>query len=223
MNAPARMPALHAAVFVGVLSLYLASPSTAQQRRLEVTGFIGGLSVTHDLGSNSDIYLEATGEGEKLSFGKYLGFRVAYMFSRIIGVEGGYSRGTNSYTYSVDDNELGNVALGEQFDVKQTTYGGNVIVQYPFDNGVIPYGTAGFGRWNQYPENPIAGFEDGVTSNDINLGGGVRYFFEAQDLPWLGVRFDFRYHMVSEGLAFDGNEASPRFTEYSFGAVFRPF
>ncbi len=116
---------------VGLMSLCLSTWGAAQERRLEVTGFLGGLSVTQDLGTSSNIYLEATGEGQNVDFGKYLGIRVAFMITRIIGIEGGYSQGTNSYTYSVDDNEVGNVDLGEQFDVKQSNFSGNVLIQYP--------------------------------------------------------------------------------------------
>jgi len=42
-------------------------------------------------------------------------------------------------------------------------------------------------------------------------------------LPWLGARFDFRYHFITSGLAFEGNEVSPRHTELTFGVVIRPF
>ena len=215
--------ALRTVALFGLMSLGLPTWGTAQERRLEITGFMGGLSVTQDLGTSSNIYLEAVGEGENVNFGKYLGIRVAFMITRIIGIEGGYSQGTNSYTYSVDDNELGNVELGEQFDVKQSNFSGNVLIQYPFDNGFIPYGTVGFGRHTQNPEKTIAGIEDVVNGNDINYGGGVRYFLEGPNLPWLGFRFDLRFHRVSNGLAFEGNEVSPRFTEMTLGVVLRPF
>ncbi len=62
-----------------------------------------------------------------------------------------------------------------------------------------------------------------MNGNDINFGGGVRYFLEGPNLPWLGFRFDFRWHRVSNGLVFEGNEVSPRFTEMSLGVVLRPF
>jgi hypothetical protein len=215
--------ALPTVALVGLMSLCLSTWGTAQERRLEVTGFLGGLSVTQDLGSSSNVYLEAVGEGQNVSFGKYLGLRVAFMISSIIGIEGSYSQGTNSYTYSVDDNEIGDVDLGEQFDVKQSNFSGNVLIQYPFDNGFIPYGTVGFGRHSQNPEKAIEGIEDVVNGNDINFGGGVRYFFEGQNLPWLGVRFDFRWHRVSNGVVFEGNEVSPQFTEMSLGVALRPF
>ena len=215
--------ALRTVALFGLMSLGLPTWGTAQERRLEVTGFLGGLSVTQDLGSTSNIYLETVGEGQNVDFGKYLGLRVAFMISSIIGIEGSYAQGTNGYSYSVDDNEVGNVDLGEQFDVKQSNFSGNVLIQYPFDNGFIPYGTVGFGRHTQSPEKPIAGFEESVNGNDINFGGGVRYFLEGPNLPWLGFRFDFRWHRVSNGLVFEGNDASPRFTEMTLGVVLRPF
>ena len=64
---------------------------------------------------------------------------------------------------------------------------------------------------------------DSVSGFDFTLGGGVKYFFNELDLPWLGFRFDFRYHFITNGLAFAGNDVSPRHNEFTFGGVLRPF
>lgn len=210
-------------VCAGLVGLLVPVASSAQDRRLEVTGFVGGLSISHDLGSVSNIYLTATGEAESVAFPKYFGVRVAYLLTPFVGVEGSLSRGSNRYTFSVDDRDLDTVSLGDQFDATELNYGGNVVIQYPLDNGLVPFGIAGVGQQRSSTANPIAGIEETVTGLDFNFGGGVRYFFDEQDLPWLGVRFDLRFHFISNGLAFDGNEASPRHTEFTFGGVIRPF
>jgi hypothetical protein len=207
-----------------VLSALLSSESFAQDRKLEITGFIGGLSISHDLGSATNVYFTATGAAENASFGKFFGARAGYFFSPFIGVEGYLTRGKNSFTYAaVDDREVGTADLGEQFDATQLSYGGSAILQYPLENGVVPYGTVGFGWQRSNPQNPISGIDDSISSTDFNLGGGVKYFFEGQNLPWLGVRFELRYHLISDGLAFFESEASPRNTEFTFGGVVRPF
>lgn len=214
--------ALKTVFLTGLMALLVSPVTSAQERRLEMTGYLGGLSISHDLGAVSNIYFTATGEADNVGFGKYFGFRVAYFFTPNIGVEGNLSRGTNSYVFSVDDNDLGFVNLGDQFDAIQFNIGGSLIYQYPLDNGAVPYGAVGFGRQRNRPENEAEGFES-VTGSEFHFGGGVKYFFEEQDLPWLGVRFDFRYHFVTDGLAFHGNDASPRHTEFTFGGVIRPF
>jgi opacity protein-like surface antigen len=207
-----------AIVFAGAAPL----SSFAQERRLEISGFIGGLSITHDLGSVDNIYFTTTGAAENISFGKYLGIRGALYLSPFIGIEANLSRGTNSYSYSVDDRDLGTVDLGGQFEAKQLNYGGAVVAQYPLENGFTPYGTVGLGRQTSDPTSPIAGVES-VSGFDFTVGGGIKYFFNGLDMPWLGFRFDLRYHFLTNGLAFEGNEVSPRQSELSFGGVLRPF
>ena len=116
----------------------------------------------------------------------------------------------------------GTVDLGEQFKAKQLNYGGSLVFQYPLENGFTPYGAAGFGRQSSDPTTPIAGVES-VNGFDFMLGGGIKYFFNGLEMPWLGFRFDFRYHFLTSGLAFEGNEVSPRQNEFTFGGVLRPF
>jgi hypothetical protein len=194
----------------------------AQERRFEVTGFFGGLSITQDLGSVENIYYTTTGAAEDISFGSYIGLRGALFLTPFIGIEAHLSRGTNGYSFTVDDDELGTVDLGEQFQAKQLNYGGSLIFQYPLENGFTPYGAAGIGRQSSDPTTPIAGVES-VNGFDFMLGGGIKYFFNGLEMPWLGFRFDFRYHFLTSGLAFEGNEVSPRQNEFTFGGVLRPF
>jgi hypothetical protein len=189
---------------------------------MEIAGFLGGLSITQDLGTVDNIYFTTTGSAENISFGKYMGIRIAFFFTPFIGIEGNLSRGTNSYTFTVDDDELGVVDLGAQFEAEQLNYGGALVFQYPTDSGLAPYGIAGLGRQSGEPTTPIAEVES-ATGYDFTFGGGVKYFLNGINMSWLGARFDFRYHFISGGLAFEGNEVSPRHTEYSFGVVIRPF
>lgn len=210
-------------ILVGVLSLAFSAAGSAEDRRLELTGFFGGLSIDHDLGSVSNIFFTTTGQAEDVEFFKYYGLRVDFNITRYVGVEGNLSRSKNAYSFTVvDDIELDRVPLGDQFDATQVNYGANLIFQYPTASGVVPYGTAGAGWQKTTPDQAISGI-DSVSGIDFNFGGGVKYFFEGPGLPWLGVRFDIRYHIISEGLAFIGNEASPRGTEITIGGVVRPF
>jgi opacity protein-like surface antigen len=209
-------------VLATVFTAAVPLSSFAQERRLEISGFIGGLSLTHELGSVDNIYFTTTGAAENISFGRYLGIRGAFFLTPFVAIEANLSRGTNSYSYSVDDRELGTVNLSEQFEAKQLNYGGAVVVQYPLESGFTPYGTAGLGRQTNDPTSPIAGVES-VTAFDFTFGGGIKYFFDGLDMPWLGFRFDFRYHFITNGLAFEGNDVSPRHNELTFGGVLRPF
>ncbi|MFQ5790926.1 MAG: porin family protein [Acidobacteriota bacterium] len=188
-------------------------------RRLELSGFVGGLSVSQDLGSVTNIFFTTTGEAEDVDFGQFFGFRASFLFSSYLGIEGSLTRGENSYTFSVNDNELGAVSLGEQFDADQLHFGGNVIVQVPFASGLVPYGTVGIGSVRTEPQNPISDIDD-VTSTDFTVGGGVKYFIADSAF---GVRFDIRHHIVSEGLTFSGTSDSPRNTEFTIGGVVRFF
>jgi opacity protein-like surface antigen len=209
-------------MLVALFATSVPRSSLAQERRLEITGFIGGLSITQDLGSVDNIYFTTTGAAEDISFGSYIGVRGAVFLTPYIGIEANLSRGTNGYTFTVDDKELGTIDLGEQFEAKQLNYGGSVVFQYSLENGFTPYGTAGLGRQTSDPTSPIAGVES-VSGFDFTFGGGVKYFFKGLDMPWLGFRFDLRYHFITNGLAFEGSEVSPRHTELTFGGVLRPF
>ncbi len=223
MKRPGGRSGARNVILVGVLSLAFSAASTAQDRRLEVTGFFGGLSIDHDLGSVDNIFFTTTGQADDVEFFKYYGLRVDFNITPYIGIEGNLSRSKNTYSFTVvDDIELDTVPLGDQFDASQVNYGGNLIVQFPLEIGVVPYGTVGAGWQKTTPDQPISGI-DTVSGIDFNFGGGVKYFLEGPGLPWLGVRFDIRYHMISEGLAFIGNEASPRGTEITIGAVVSPF
>ncbi len=212
-------------ILVGLLSFLFSTTSYAQDKRLELTGFFGGLSIDHDLGTVSNLFFTTTGAAEDVDFFKYYGFRAAFNISSYVGIEGYLSRSETTYSFTVtEDIELDTtpLPLGDQFDAKQISYGGNLIVQFPFEVGVVPFGTVGAGWQKTTPEQPIAGI-DSASGLDFNFGGGVKYFFTNQGLPWLGARFDLRWHYLSEGLAFYDNEASPRYTEISIGVVARPF
>lgn len=210
-NAPARAALL-------VLGTLLASspPGTAQDLgRVELWGFLGGLGVEQELGTASNLFFTTTGRAQDVGFGRWLGFRASYRFSRFLAVEGGLARGDNAYTFTVEDNELGTVALGEQFEVTQRTLDANAVVQFPTEVGVVPYGTAGITRLEQDPASG-SGLET-VDELGYNLGAGVKYIFA--DPEWLGLRFDVRRHFVSEGIAFPGGADSPNVTELTFGVI----
>jgi hypothetical protein len=205
--------------------LGLSIPGYAQEKRLEVTGFFGGLSVDHDLGTVSNIFFTTTGTAQDVDFFEYYGFRAAFNFSSYVAIEGYLSRSDNTYSLTVtEDIEVDTtpLPLGDQFDAKQLSYGGNLIVQFPFEIGVVPFGTVGAGWQKTTPDQPIAEIESS-DSLDFNFGGGVKYFFTNQGLPWLGARFDLRWHYLQDGLAFYDNEVSPRYSEITIGAVVRPF
>ena len=189
-------------------------------KKIEVSGFVGGLSVSQDLGTAENIFQTVTGEANNIPFGKFLGFRASYALTERVVAEFNFSRGDNTYSFQVNDNTANQADLGEQFNVQQSVWSGNIIYQFPFEIGLVPYGTCGFGRLQQKPNSPIAGMES-VTGNDFNFGGGLKYFL--QNPVWLGIRFDIRYHIVSDGLAFVGNSADPNGTAVTVGAVLRFF
>ena len=197
-----------------------AAPGQSVPKKIEVSGFVGGLSMSQDLGSVTDIFQTVTGEANNVSFGKFLGFRASYAFTERLAAEFNFSRGNNAYSFQVNDNTAGRADLGEQFDASQSVWSGNIVFQFPLEIGLVAYGTGGFGRLKQTPTSPVAGIES-ISGNDFNFGGGVKYFF--RNPVWLGLRFDVRFHFVSDGLAFAGNSADPNGTELTVGAVFRFF
>lgn len=206
-----------------LLSVLLPASSFAQQhKRLELSAFTGGLYVSHELGTASNVFFATTGEAADVGLPKWYGFRVGLNITPNVGLEGSASRGNHSYRFSVQDNELGDVSLGEQMEATERTFAGNLILQRPMRYGLTPFGTVGVGWSRTKPDSEIHGV-DTVSTLDFNLGFGVKYFFEDQYLSWLGVRLDVRWHFVDEGLAFSGESVSPRSTEVVIGAVLRPF
>lgn len=194
-----------------------AAPLGAEDQRVELGAFIGSLSLTYDLGSVSNIFFVTTGEADDVSFGGLYGFRAAYNFSPHIAVEGTYSRADATFLFAVDDEELGAVALGDQFDARLQNFSGAAVVQFPLESGLVPYGAIGFGLQLADPKEEIFGL-DSTTGTGLNFGGGIKYF--APSVPWLGARFDIRFQRVSEGLAFEGT-SEPRGFELTIGAAVR--
>jgi len=110
------------------------------------------------------------------------------------------------------------VALVQQFETTAQNISGNAVAQFPLEMGFIPYGTLGFAWVYTDPTGEI----EGVTSDwssGFNFGGGVKYF--PPGAPWVGGRFDVRYQLLSEGLAFTDQVVEPRNTEVTFGVSFR--
>ena len=193
---------------------------TGESKKLELSGFFGGMSLTQELGSASNIYMSVTGGAESVEFGKLYGFSASWAFTRNVSAEFRLSRSTNAYSLEVDDDEIGNAGLPDQFDAEQLVITGGVTVQYPLAVGLIPYGSFGVGQLRTTPTSAIEGIES-VSGTDVNFGGGVKYWIPA--VPWLGVGFDLRYHTATEGLTFPGGEDSPRGTEYTIAGMVRLF
>jgi hypothetical protein len=189
-------------------------------KRLELSGFVGGMSVSQSLGTTSNIYLTVTGAAEDVDFGKLYGFRASWAFTRNIAAEFTLSRAKTAYGLDVDDLEVGNVGLADQFEADGLLLGGGVIVQFPLRVGLVPYGSFGVGRLETKPVSPIEGIES-VSAIDVSFGGGVKYWVPS--VPWLGVGFDLRYHTVNEGLGFPGSDSSPSGTEFTVGGMVRLF
>lgn len=194
----------------------------AQQdaRRLELTGFVGGMSFTQDLGSTSNIYMTVTGGAENVSFGKLFGIRASWTLHRNFAAEFGATRATHAYSFEIDDAEAGTASLPDQFDARQIFLTGSAIVQLPLRKGIVPYGSVGFGRLATRPVNPIEGFEQ-VNATDVSFGGGVKMWVPS--VRWLGVKFDVRYHTATKGLTFPGNDGKPSGTELTVGGIVRLF
>jgi len=194
--------------------------TTAETKKLELSGFLGGMSLTQDLGSATNIYMSVTGVAESVDFGKLYGFGASWAFTRNIAAEFHLSRSTNAYSLAVDDNEIGNVSLPDQFEAEQLFVTGGVVFQYPLEVGLIPYGSFGVGQLRTKPTSAIEGLES-VAGTDVSFGGGVKYWIPA--VPWLGVGFDLRYHTATDGLTFPGGDDSPSGTAYAIAGMVRLF
>jgi len=206
------------AVGIGVVG---PSRAEAQQyRRFEAGAFLGGVSVNHDLGTVSNLFFTTTGQSDNVSFGgDFFGARFSYDFIPNLAAEATYSRAQQTFSFEVvDDIEADNVALGDQFDATVQNISGNVVAQFPLEIGLVPYGTIGFAWVRTNLKNEIAGVTSD-SSNGLNFGGGAKYFFPGA--PWVGARFDLRYQLLSEGLAFGDNLVEPRNTEVTIGVAFR--
>jgi hypothetical protein len=198
----------------------LLVPGTALAQKLELSGFVGGMALSQDLGTASNIYMSVTGEAEGVEFGKLFGFGASWALTRNIAAEFRFSRSTNAYSFSVDDEEIGNVGLPDQFEAERMTFAGGVAVQFPTEMGLVPYGTVGVGQLSTKPLRGIEGL-DSVSGTDVSFGGGVKYWVPS--VPWLGVGFDFRYHTANEGIAFPGSDESPSGAAYTVGGMVRFF
>lgn len=199
------------------------NPTAPGQRnmpgRLQVSGFVGGMSIDQSLGTATNIYQSVTGAATDVPFGKLYGLRVSWGFTEMLAAEFNLSGASNAYTYDVDDGELGRVALGEQLEASQRYFGGNIVFEFPFGN-FAPYATGGAGLLRTTPKETISGI-DSVSGFDFNVGGGVKYWFASP--KWLGLRGDVRYHTTNEGLTFPGGTSTPSGVEFSVGASFRWF
>jgi hypothetical protein len=191
---------------------------TGESKKLELSGFVGGMSLTQDLGSASNIYMSVTGAAESVDFGKLYGFGASWAFHRNVAAEFRVSRSTNAYSLEVDDEEIGNVSLPDQFEAEQLILTGGVTVQYPLEVGLVPYGSFGVGQLRMKPTREIEGLES-VTGTDVSFGGGVKYWIPAGS--WLGVGFDLRYHSGTEGITFEGGDDSPSGTAYTIAGMVR--
>jgi len=193
---------------------------TGESKKLELSGFFGGMSLTQDLGSASNIYMSVTGGAESVAFGELYGFGASWAFTRNVAAEFRLFRSTNAYSLDVDDDEIGNASLPDQFEARQLVITGGVVVQYPLEVGLVPYGSFGVGRLRTKPTSAIAELES-VDGTDVSFGGGVKYWIPA--VPWLGVGFDLRYHTATKGLTFPGGDDSPNGTAYTIAAMVRLF
>ena len=199
------------------------NPAAPGQRdmpgRLQVSGFVGEMSIDQSLGTATNIYQSVTGAASDVPFGKLYGLRVGWGFTDMLAAEFNFSGSRNGYNYDVDDGELGTAALGEQLRATQRYLGGNVVFQFPLGN-IAPYATGGVGLLRTTPQEPIAGI-DSASGLDFNVGGGVKYWFASPQ--WLGLRGDVRYHTANEGLTFPGGTSTPKGLELTVGASFRWF
>jgi hypothetical protein len=164
--------------------------------------------------------MSVTGAAESVPFGKLYGFGASWAFTRNVSAEFRLSRSTNAYSLEVDDEEIGNVSLPDQFEAEQVFITGGVVVQYPLDVGLVPYGSFGAGQLQTKPTSAIEGLES-VTGIDVSFGGGVKYWIPT--VPWLGVGFDVRYHTATDGLTFPEGDDSPRGTAYTIAGMVRFF
>jgi hypothetical protein len=205
-----------------VILLFLIAPSVsmAQEKKLEISGFVGGMALSQDLGTATNIYMSVEGSAESVDFGKLFGFGASWALTPNIAAEFRFFRATNNYSLAVDDETIGNVALPDQFEAEQISYTGGIVFQYPTEVGLIPYGTVGVGWLSTTPSNAIEGLES-ATGTNLSFGGGVKYWIPS--VPWLGVGFDLRYHTVTDGLTFPGGDDSPTGTTYTVNGIVRLF
>lgn len=210
-----------ASLLLIALAATTASAAAEEGRnRLEVTGFVGGMTLEQGLGTASSIYLSVTGAAADVDFGKLFGARASWAFTENVAAAFDFSRSTNAYRLDVDDEVIGSVGLGEQFEAERLSFGGSVVAQYPLASGLVPYGSFGVGRLATKPRRPIAEI-DSVTATDVSFGGGVKYW--VPKIPWLGVGFDLRYHTASKGLTFPGGDDSPTGVAFTVGGIVRLF
>jgi hypothetical protein len=213
---------VRAAVLVFALTLLpgAALAQSAPPKKLELSGFLGGMSLSQDLGEASNIYMSVTGEAEGVDFGKLWGFAASWAFHRNIAAEFRFSRSTNAYSFSVDDEAIGNVGLPDQFEAVRMTLAGGVAFQFPLEIGLVPYGIVGVGQLSTKPVNAIEGLES-VSGAEFSFGGGAKYWLPS--VPWLGVGFDLRYHTATDGITFAGGDDSPRGASYTVAGMVRLF
>ena len=209
------------AIGVGWALPDLAEAQFTRYRRFEAGAFLGGMAVDHDLGTVSNVFFTTTGQADDVSFGTdFFGARFSFDFSPNLAAEATYSRARQTFSYDVlDDLDAGDVTLDEQFEATQQSVSGNLVVQFPLEIGLIPYGTIGFAWVRTEPGSEIEGVASESSDDGLNFGGGVKYFFPGA--PWVGARFDLRYQFLSEGLAFTDQLVEPRNTEVTIGVAFR--
>ena len=216
MSARGRMQGLRFFFLACGIVMLAPNPAQAQDKRFEASGFVGSMSVSHDLGTVSNLFFTTTGAADNVPFGDLWGGRFSYDFSPNLGAEVSYSRTKETFAFTVNDNDVGIVNLGDQFTTTVQNVSGNFVAQFPLEIGLVPYGTLGFAFMRTDLDTEVSGVTND-SSTGLNFGGGVKYFFTS----WVGARFDLRYQIVSEGLAFAGNIAEPRNTEITIGAAFR--
>ena len=192
----------------------------ASYERLEISGFVGGASVSGFL-PGRNIYMSVDTFPRDVSFGDLWGVRASWAFTEVLAVEGNVSRSENRYAMDVFDFVLGGFDLGDQFDARHTAATGNVVVHIPAPWGLVPYATGGAGYVRTTVVQGPIGDSDASSTFEFNFGGGVKYFFTTP--RWLGLRFDVRYRKAGEGLPFAGGTSSPSGTELTLGAVVRLF
>ena len=225
MSARATLLAIVASMVVSATAYaqFDVNPGARRQRsgpgRLQASGFVGMLTIDQSLGTSENIYQTVTGEAQNIDFGRFYGLRASWGFTDELAVEFNLAAGNNAYTLSVEDEEAGDAALGEQFDASRLILSGNLVYQFDLGN-IVPYVTGGAGLLRVTPKNRIEGFER-VSTLDINFGGGAKFWLNSPQ--WLGFRVDFRYHIANDGLTFPGGTSSPKGFELTAGAGFRLF
>ena len=198
------------------VALWLPSSAIAQADipRFEISGFVGSLNVTQDLGSVSTLFVDVSGEAENSDFGKHYGIRGSYALTTNLAIEGGFSQAESGYTLRANDIDAGTVDLGEQFTADHQFIGVGAVIQFPVAGGLVPYGTIGGGRYKATPSSSLGDVSE-ITSSDLYFGAGLKFFFSRN----IGARFDFRRHSVSEGFVFEGASDEPTLLEYTIGVV----